>query len=161
MSVKYPRKVIINEVGPRDGLQNESQTISLEHKLNLVNSLIKSGLTSIEVGSFVSPKWVPQMANSGKLIDALQLNCNREISISALVPNVKGLELALISKIPKIAIFASASETFSQKNTNCSIEESMTRFTEVCQRAKNHNLSIRGYVSCAFGCPYVSYISDA
>ena len=159
MSVKYPSKVIINEVGPRDGLQNESQTISLEHKLNLVNSLIKSGLTSIEVGSFVSPKWVPQMANSGKLIDALQLNCNREISISALVPNIKGLELALISKIPKIAIFASASETFSQKNTNCSIEESMTRFTEVCQRAKNHNLSIRGYVSCAFGCPYEGEIN--
>ena len=113
MSVKYPSKVIINEVGPRDGLQNESQTISLEHKLNLVNSLIKSGLTSIEVGSFVSPKWVPQMSDSGKLIDALQLNCNRELVLAPCSQH-KGLDGSNI-KNSKIAIFASPSETLARK----------------------------------------------
>ena len=154
MATKYPQKVIINEVGPRDGLQNEDQTITLEDKINLVNLLVKSGLKSIEVGSFVSPKWVPQMADSLELIHALELHNNNEVTFSALVPNLKGLASAVKSRIPRIAIFASASETFSKKNINCSIEESLDRFTEVVLEAQQYNLQIRGYVSCAFGCPY-------
>ena len=154
MAINYPQKVIINEVGPRDGLQNESQIISLKDKINLVNLLIKSGLKSIEVGSFVSSKWVPQMGSTDELIDALEIHKVNEVAFSALVPNLKGLKSAIKAKIPRIAIFASASETFSQKNINCSIKESLNRFAEVCFEAQNHNLRIRGYVSCAFGCPY-------
>ena len=159
MATKYPRKVIINEVGPRDGLQNEDQTITLENKIKLVNLLVKSGLKSIEVGSFVSPKWVPQMADSLELIHALELHNNNEVTFSALVPNLKGLASAVKSRIRRIAIFASASETFSKKNINCSIEESLDRFTEVVLEAQQYNLQIRGYVSCAFGCPYEGEIS--
>ena len=159
MATKYPQKVIINEVGPRDGLQNEDQTITLENKIKLVNLLVKSGLKSIEVGSFVSPKWVPQMADSLELIHALELHNNNEVTFSALVPNLKGLAFAVKSRIPRIAIFASASETFSKKNINCSIEESLDRFTEVVLEAQQHNLQIRGYVSCAFGCPYEGEIN--
>ena len=159
MAIKYPQKVIINEVGPRDGLQNEDQTITLENKIKLVNLLVKSGLKSIEVGSFVSPKWVPQMADSLELIHALELHNNNEVTFSALVPNLKGLAFAVKSRIPRIAIFASASETFSKKNINCSIEESLDRFTEVVLEAQQYNLQIRGYVSCAFGCPYEGEIS--
>ena len=151
MAIKYPQKVIINEVGPRDGLQNEDQTITLEDKINLVNLLVKSGLKSIEAGSFVSPKWVPQMADSLELIHALKLHNDNDVTLSALVPNLKGLASAVKSKIPRIAIFASASETFSKKNINCSIEESLDRFTEVVLEAQHYNLQIRGYVSCAFG----------
>ena len=159
MATKYPQKVIINEVGPRDGLQNEDQTITLEDKIKLVNLLVKSGLKSIEVGSFVSPKWVPQMADSLELIHALELHNNNEVTFSALVPNLKGLASAVKSKIPRIAIFSSASETFSKKNINCSIEESLDRFTAVVLEAQHHNLQVRGYVSCAFGCPYEGEIS--
>ena len=159
MTINYPQKVIINEVGPRDGLQNEDQTITLENKIKLVNLLVKSGLKSIEVGSFVSPKWVPQMADSLELIHALELHKNNEVTFSALVPNLKGLAFAVKSRIPRIAIFASASETFSKKNINCSIEESLDRFTEVVLEAQQYNLQIRGYVSCAFGCPYEGEIS--
>ena len=159
MATKYPQKVIINEVGPRDGLQNEDQTITLENKIKLVNLLVKSGLKSIEVGSFVSPKWVPQMADSLELIHALELHNNNEVTFSALVPYLKGLASALKSRVPRIAIFASASETFSKKNINCSIEESLDRFTEVVLEAQQYNLQIRGYVSCAFGCPYEGEIS--
>ena len=159
MATNYPQKVIINEVGPRDGLQNEDQTITLEDKINLVNLLVKSGLKSIEAGSFVSPKWVPQMADSLELIHALELHNNNEVTFSALVPNLKGLAFAVKSRIPRIAIFASASETFSKKNINCSIEESLDRFTEVVLEAQQYNLQIRGYVSCAFGCPYEGEIS--
>ena len=159
MAVNYPQKVIINEVGPRDGLQNEDQTITLENKIKLVNLLVKSGLKSIEAGSFVSPKWVPQMADSLELIHALKLHNVSDVTFSALVPNLKGLASAVKSKISRIAIFASASETFSKKNINCSIEESLDRFTEVVLEAQQYNLQIRGYVSCAFGCPYEGEIS--
>ena len=159
MAVNYPQKVIINEVGPRDGLQNEDQTITLENKIKLVNLLVKSGLKSIEVGSFVSPKWVPQMADSLELIHALKLHNDNDVTLSALVPNLKGLVSAVKSTVPRIAIFASASETFSKKNINCSIEESLDRFTEVVLEAQQYNLQIRGYVSCAFGCPYEGEIN--
>ena len=159
MAVNYPQKVIINEVGPRDGLQNEDQTITLEDKINLVNLLVKSGLKSIEAGSFVSPKWVPQMADSLELIHALKLHNDNDVTFSALVPNLKGLASAVKSRVSRIAIFASASETFSKKNINCSIEESLDRFTEVVLEAQHYNLQIRGYVSCAFGCPYEGEIN--
>ena len=159
MATNYPQKVIINEVGPRDGLQNEDQTVTLENKIKLVNLLVKSGLKSIEVGSFVSPKWVPQMADSLELIHALKLHNDNDVTFSALVPNLKGLASAVKSRVSRIAIFASASETFSKKNINCSIEESLDRFTDVVLEAQQHNLQIRGYVSCAFGCPYEGEIN--
>ena len=154
MPNKYPKNVKIIEVGPRDGLQNEASLVSLIDKKNLVNNLINSGLKDIEVGSFVSPKWVPQMADSAELINAISPTKQHDLNLSALVPNIKGLESAINTNINSIAIFASASETFSQKNINCSIDESLDRFSEVFKRTKASNLPVRGYVSCAFGCPY-------
>ena len=154
MPNKYPEIVKIIEVGPRDGLQNESSLVSLTDKKKLVKNLIKSGLKDIEVGSFVSPKWVPQMAESAELINAISPTKQYDLNLSALVPNIKGLESAINTNINSIAIFASASETFSQKNINCSIDESLDRFSEVFKRTKASNLPVRGYVSCAFGCPY-------
>ena len=154
MSNKYPEIVKIIEVGPRDGLQNESSLVSLTDKKKLVKNLINSGLKDIEVGSFVSPKWVPQMAESAELINAISPTKQHDLNLSALVPNIKGLESAINTNINSIAIFASASETFSQKNINCSIDESLDRFSEVFKRTKASNLPVRGYVSCAFGCPY-------
>ena len=154
MPNKYPKNVKIIEVGPRDGLQNEPSLVSLLDKKNLVKNLINSGLKDIEVGSFVSPKWVPQMAESAELINAVSPTKQDDLNLSALVPNIKGLESAINTNINSIAIFASASETFSQKNINCSIDESLDRFSEVFKRTKASNLPVRGYVSCAFGCPY-------
>ena len=154
MSNKYPKNVRIIEVGPRDGLQNEPSLVSLIDKKNLVKNLINSGLKDIEVGSFVSPKWVPQMAESAELINAISPTKQYDLNLSALVPNIKGLESAIHTNINSIAIFASASETFSQKNINCSIDESLERFSEVLKRTSASNLPVRGYVSCAFGCPY-------
>ena len=154
MSNKYPKNVRIIEVGPRDGLQNEPSLVSLIDKKNLVKNLINSGLKDIEVGSFVSPKWVPQMAESAELINAISPTKQYDLNLSALVPNIKGLESAINTNINSIAIFASASETFSQKNINCSIDESLERFSEVFKRTSASNLPVRGYISCAFGCPY-------
>ena len=154
MPNKYPKNVKIIEVGPRDGLQNEPSLVSLIDKKNLVKNLINSGLKDIEVGSFVSPKWVPQMAESAELINAISPTKQYDLNLSALVPNIKGLESAIHTNINSIAIFASASETFSQKNINCSIDESLERFSEVLKRTSASNLPVRGYVSCAFGCPY-------
>ena len=151
---KYPKNVKIIEVGPRDGLQNEPSLVSLIDKKNLVKNLINSGLKDIEVGSFVSPKWVPQMAESAELINAISPTKQDDLNLSALVPNIKGLESAINTNINSIAIFASASETFSQKNINCSIDESLERFSEVFKKTSASNLPVRGYVSCAFGCPY-------
>ena len=154
MPNKYPKNVKIIEVGPRDGLQNEPSLVSLIDKKNLVKNLINSGLKDIEVGSFVSPKWVPQMAESAELINAVSPTKQYDLNLSALVPNIKGLEFAINTNINSIAIFASASETFSQKNINCSIDESLERFSEVFKRTSASNLPVRGYVSCAFGFPY-------
>jgi len=147
-----PTTVKIVEVGPRDGLQNEQQTISAEVKIELVNRLSEAGIPNVEAVSFVSPKWVPQMATSSEVMQGIQ---RRSGTIySALVPNMKGFDAALAAKMDEVVIFGAASEAFSQKNINCSIAESIERFRDVAQAAKQHGMRLRGSVSCALGCPY-------
>lgn len=147
-----PERVRLVEVGPRDGLQNETQPISLEDKVRLVNDLTDTGLDYIEVGSFVSPKWVPQMVGSSDLF--LKISKRAGITYSALTPNMMGFEAALNVGVKEIAIFAAASESFSQRNINCSINESLQRFEPVMEAARQHGINVRGYVSCVLGCPY-------
>ncbi|RZM84003.1 hydroxymethylglutaryl-CoA lyase [Pseudoalteromonas rubra] len=147
----YPAQVKIVEVGARDGLQNES-SVSTDAKIALVNALADAGLKHIEAGAFVSPKWVPQMADSS---DVIQGFVRRDgVEISALTPNLKGAELALANEVDEFAIFTAASEAFTQKNINCSIEESIERFRPVVELAQKNNIKVRGYVSCVVGCPY-------
>jgi len=150
-----PKKVSIFEVGARDGLQNEVAVTTLA-KLQLIADLAASGLTRIEAGSFVSPKWVPQMADSADIFT--QMPRVKGVTYSALTPNLKGFELALASGADEVAIFGAASESFSQKNINCSIDESIERFIPLMQLAKQHNIPVRGYVSCVLGCPYEGHI---
>ena len=147
-----PVAVKIVEVGPRDGLQNEKQTISADVKIDLVNRLSDAGIPNVEAVSFVSPKWVPQMATSSEVMQGIQ---RRPGTIySALVPNMKGFDAALAAKMDEVVIFGAASEAFSQKNINCSIAESIERFRDVAQAAKQHGMRLRGSVSCALCCPY-------
>lgn len=146
----FANKVRIVEVGARDGLQNE-KTVSTEDKVTLINALAGAGLKDIEAGAFVSPKWVPQMADSSEVINALDLP---EINLSALTPNLKGAQAAHAVGIKEFAIFTAASEAFCQKNINCSIAQSIDRFSEVITFAKANNIRVRGYVSCVLGCPY-------
>ncbi|ALQ54747.1 Hydroxymethylglutaryl-CoA lyase [Pseudoalteromonas issachenkonii] len=146
----FANKVRIVEVGARDGLQNE-KTVSTEDKVTLINALAAAGLKDIEAGAFVSPKWVPQMADSSEVISALDLP---EINLSALTPNLKGAQAAHAVGIKEFAIFTAASEAFCQKNINCSIAQSIDRFSEVITFAKANNIRVRGYVSCVLGCPY-------
>jgi hydroxymethylglutaryl-CoA lyase len=153
----FPAKVKLVEVGPRDGLQNEKQTISLEVKQALVNRLSATGLPNIEAAAFVSPKWVPQMASSAELMASIDRRPGT--LYSALVPNMKGFEAALAARADEVVIFGAASEAFSQKNINCSIAESMARFSEVAIAAKQHGIRLRGSISCALGCPYQGEVS--
>jgi len=146
------KKVKIVDVSPRDGLQNEAQIIHLKTKLELIERLVKSGVTNIEVTGFVSPKWIPQLADSSEL--CLHLNSNNTVNYSALVPNLKGLEAAIAVGIKEVAVFTAASESFTKKNINCTIEESLQRFVAVIEKAKQHHIKVRGYVSCVLGCPY-------
>lgn len=148
----YPKSVKIVEVGPRDGLQNEAVAVDLATKVELINKLTQAGLGYIEAGSFVSPKWVPQMADSGQVF--AQLNLRGQTTYGALTPNMQGLERALELGVTEVAVFAAASESFSQKNINCSIAESLARFEPVMERAQRANISVRGYISCVLGCPY-------
>jgi len=150
--MNLPGKVKVVEVGPRDGLQNEAQNVPVEVKVKLVEMLVDAGLSVVEAGAFVSPKWVPQMASSGDVY--AQVTKSPGVSYPMLVPNMRGLEAAIECGVEEIALFAAASETFSLKNTNCSIDESIERFTEVIKRAQNESMRIRGYISCALGCPY-------
>ena len=161
--MSYPSKVRIVEVGPRDGLQNEKTIVDVSTKVKLITQLREAGLTYIEAGSFVSPKWVPQMAGSHEVFAALamQPSNNSSITYAALTPNMKGLERAITSGVKEVAVFAAASESFSQKNINCSIAESLTRFMPVIAKAKAENISVRGYVSCVLGCPYEGSVSVA
>ncbi|MGN2436919.1 hydroxymethylglutaryl-CoA lyase [Pseudomonas syringae] len=146
------QKVNIVEVGPRDGLQNEAQPISIEDKVRLVDELTAAGLMHIEVGSFVSPKWVPQMAGSAQVFEQIQ---RREgVIYSALAPNLRGFEDALAAGVREVAVFAAATEGFSQRNLNCSISESLARFAPIMAAARLHGVRVRGYVSCVLGCPY-------
>ena len=144
--------VEIVEVGPRDGLQNESKKISTENKVQLIDRLSNCGFRRIEVASFVSPKWVPQMADSASVLQRIKRNPN--ISYIALTPNMRGLEEAILSDVGEIAIFGSASEGFSKANINCTIDESIKRFHPLVEFAKQHSLPVRGYVSCITECPY-------
>ena len=146
----FPSKVRIVEVGARDGLQNE-KTVSTADKVALINALSAAGLKDIEAGAFVSPKWVPQMADSADVISALDLP---DVNLSALTPNLKGAQAAHTVGIKEFAIFTAASESFCQKNINCSIDKSIERFSEVMAFAKANNIRVRGYVSCVLGCPY-------
>ena len=146
----FPDSVRIVEVGARDGLQNEG-VVNTQDKISLINALAQAGLKDIEAGAFVSPKWVPQMADSADVINALNLP---NINLSALTPNLKGAHAAHDAGIKEFAIFTAASESFCKKNINCSIDESITRFSEVMNFAKEHNIRVRGYVSCVLGCPY-------
>lgn len=152
MTQSLPQHVRLVEVGPRDGLQNEQQPISVADKVRLVDDLSATGLSSIEVGSFVSPKWVPQMAGSAEVFAAIKQRPG--VNYSALTPNLKGFEAALAAGVKEVAVFAAASEAFSQKNINCSISESLERFAPVMAAAKAHNIRVRGYISCVLGCPY-------
>jgi isopropylmalate/homocitrate/citramalate synthase len=146
-----PPSVRIVEVGPRDGLQNERTPVSVGARVQLIKALAHAGLRTIEAGSFVSPKWVPQMAQTDAVLARLQRD---DVSYPVLVPNLKGFESALAAGAREIAVFASASETFSQRNINCSIDESLVRLREVIEAASREQIKVRGYVSCVLGCPY-------
>ena len=150
--MNLPQHVRLVEVGPRDGLQNEKQPISVADKVRLTNDLSGAGLSYIEVGSFVSPKWVPQMAGSAEVFAGIQYKPG--VVYGALTPNLKGFEAAVEAGVKEVAVFAAASEAFSQKNINCSIAESLQRFVPVMEAAKSHGITVRGYVSCVLGCPY-------
>ncbi len=147
----------IVEVGPRDGLQNEKHPISTADKIELIQRLAQAGISHIEAGSFVSPKWVPQMADSLKVIQGITRRDT--VRYAALTPNKRGFDQAIEARANEVAIFAAASESFSQKNINCSIEESLQRFEEIMTAAKAQNIPVRGYVSCILGCPYEGAIT--
>lgn len=147
-----PASVRIVEVGPRDGLQNEPGIVPLDAKVALIDALADAGLKMIEAGSFVSPKWVPQMADTAEVLGAI--NRRAGVRYTVLAPNLKGLELALACGIEEVAVFTAASEAFTQKNINCTIAESLERFTPLIDLARARGVAVRGYVSCALGCPY-------
>jgi hydroxymethylglutaryl-CoA lyase len=154
-----PKRVKMVEVGPRDGLQNEPQTVPTATKVALIDRLAAAGLSVVEAGSFVSPKWVPQMADTAAVMAAIARRAG--VSYPVLVPNLKGYEAARAAGAEEIAVFAAASETFSRKNINCSIDESLDRFAPVCAAAARDGVRVRGYVSCALGCPYEGEIAPA
>lgn len=150
--MSLPTHVRLVEVGPRDGLQNEAQPISVADKVRLVDDLTDAGVSYIEVGSFVSPKWVPQMAGSADVFASIRQQPG--ITYAALAPNLRGFEDALAAGVKEVAVFAAASEAFSQRNINCSISESLQRFAPIMQAAREHGVKVRGYISCVLGCPY-------
>ncbi|MDN7921210.1 hydroxymethylglutaryl-CoA lyase [Burkholderia gladioli] len=148
----YPAAVKIVEVGPRDGLQNEKSFVPTETKIALVDRLSKAGFRNVEAASFVSPKWVPQMADGAELMAGIARRPGTIYSV--LTPNLKGLENALAARADEVVIFGAASEAFSQKNINCSIAESIARFEPVARAAKDAGVRLRGSISCSLGCPY-------
>ncbi|WP_296185532.1 hydroxymethylglutaryl-CoA lyase [Pseudomonas sp. UBA1879] len=150
--MSLPQRVRLVEVGPRDGLQNEARPIDVADKIRLVDDLSNAGLGYIEVGSFVSPKWVPQMAGSAEVFAGIQRKDG--VTYAALAPNFRGFEDALLAGVKEVAVFAAASEAFSQRNINCSISESLDRFLPIMEAARLHGIRVRGYVSCVLGCPY-------
>lgn len=157
--MRLPSTVRLYEVGPRDGLQNEKIILPAELKIDFINRLSGTGLTHIEATSFVSPKWVPQMGDAAAVMAGITRAPG--VSYPVLVPNEKGMEGALAAGVTEIAVFAAASESFSQKNINCSIAESLERFKPVMALAQLHNIKVRGYVSCVIGCPYEGAIDPA
>jgi hydroxymethylglutaryl-CoA lyase len=159
ITMNLPTHVKLVEVGPRDGLQNESQPVPTAVKVELVHRLQEAGLTEIEVTSFVSPKWVPQMADNADVMAGIQRKAG--VRYAVLTPNLKGLEAALLCHPDEIVVFGAASEAFSQKNINCSIAESIERFLPVVQAAIAQGIAVRGAISCAVGCPYEGDIAPA
>jgi len=157
--VTLPDSVRITEVGPRDGLQNERSVVSVDDKVAFIDRLSESGVTEIEVSSFVSPKWVPQLADAAEVF--ARINRRDDVIYSALVPNERGLEGALAANVDKIAIFTAASETFSKKNTNASIAETIERFRPVVSRAREQATPVRAYISCVVECPYEGPVEPA
>jgi len=152
-----PSKVTLVDVGPRDGLQNEKSPVETSHKVELVHRLQDAGLREIEVTSFVSPKWVPQMADNAAVMAGIARQPG--VRYSVLTPNMKGLEAALPSRPDEIVVFGAATEAFSQRNINCSVEESIARFAPVVEAAHAHGIKVRAAVSCALGCPYQGDVS--
>jgi len=152
MSTAFPSEVRIVEVGPRDGLQNETEIVPAAIKAELIDRLTAAGARTIEAGSFVSPKWVPQMADTAEVLSLIHRKAG--VGYPVLVPNMKGLEAAIASGVEEVAVFAAASEAFSKRNINCSIAESLERFQPVMEEAARRGLKVRGYVSCVLGCPY-------
>lgn len=150
--MQLPKFVRMVEVGPRDGLQNEKSMVPTAVKVELVDRLSDAGLGVVEAASFVSPKWVPQMGDSAEVLAGIARKPG--VRYAALTPNLKGLEGALAARADEVAVFGAASESFSQKNINCSIAESLDRFAPVMERAKAAGVPVRGYVSCVLGCPY-------
>jgi hydroxymethylglutaryl-CoA lyase len=156
-----PTRVKIVEVGPRDGLQNEPQNVTTKDKIALIQKLSQAGCQHIEATAFVSPKWVPQMADSAEVMKGLDFTdtATQKPKISCLVPNVQGFQRALQAGADEVAVFGAASETFSQRNINCSIDESLERFRAVLEEARVHDIPVRGYVSCVLGCPYQGFVA--
>ena len=154
-----PKRIEIVEVGPRDGLQNEVQHLSPSERITLIEQLSDAGLIQIEAGAFVSTRWVPQMAGSDEILTAL--NNRPDLRLPVLVPNLKGYNNASAAGAKEISVFGAATETFSQKNINCSVAASLDRFAEVCQHAISDGIYIRGYISCVLGCPYEGEVNPA
>ena len=150
--MRFPRRVTVVEVGPRDGLQNEATSLSVEDRVAFCDRLVAAGLPVVEVGAFVSPKWVPQMAGSDEVLRRVRKPAGARLPV--LVPNREGYERARAAGAREIAVFTAASETFSRKNTNASIDESFARFAAFLPEARGEGMRVRGYVSTAFGCPY-------
>jgi hydroxymethylglutaryl-CoA lyase len=156
------KKITLVEVGPRDGLQNEKNVLSQETRLEFARRLADAGLKKIELGAFVSPKWVPQMVGSAELFALAQKEkLSKQVELSALVPNVRGMEEAVAAGVKHVAVFGSASEAFSQKNINCRIDESLERFAQVMVLAKKNKIKVRGYLSMCFGCPFEGKVPEA
>ena len=155
--MQLPKSVKIVEVGPRDGLQNESAILPTAIKIDFINQLSETGLRVIEATSFVSPKWIPQLADARAVYSGIQKKSG--VLYPVLVPNLTGLENALQVGVTDIAVFTTPSEQFSQKNTGCSVAESMQRISAIMAQAKKHNLRARGYLSCVLGCPYEGHIA--
>ena len=161
------KDVTVYEVGPRDGLQNQKKLIATQDKINLINALTECGFKKVEVTSFVSPEWVPQMADAAEVLEGI--NRKETVTYAALVPNMKGFGKALSADVKEISIFAAATEGFSQANINCSIEESLTRFEPVLKAAREYGMTVRGCISCVTDCPYegsvdpgsVAYVAKA
>lgn len=154
-----PDYVTVVEVGARDGLQNEKAIVPAATKIELIKRLASSGLPVVEATSFVSPKWIPQLADAAEVMAALDLNS--PVRYPVLVPNLQGLERAVQSGAREIAVFAAASESFSQKNINCSIEESLQRMVPVINQARAQDIAVRGYISCVLGCPYEGEVASS
>ncbi|WP_093640222.1 hydroxymethylglutaryl-CoA lyase [Paraburkholderia aspalathi] len=157
MNSGLPKRVHVVEVGPRDGLQAESTFIPTDTKIELVNRLVGAGVQRIEAASFVSPKWIPQMADGAEVMAGIDRAAG--VSYAALTPNMRGLEAAIDSKVDEVVIFGAASEAFSIRNINCSVAESLERFAPVARAAKETGLRLRASISCSFGCPYQGAVS--